>query len=59
VPPLEINNVDHEGGAGYSLQVKGGKWAKATDWFRAHRPAEEDAGPANDKTAACRPSFTC
>jgi branched-chain amino acid transport system substrate-binding protein len=37
VPPLEISNVDHEGGGWVQIvQAKGGKWAKATDWFRAY-----------------------
>ena len=37
VPPLEINNVDHEGGGWVQIfQAKGGKWVKATDWFRAY-----------------------
>jgi len=37
VPPLEINNVDHEGGGWVQVfQVKGGKWVKATEWFRAY-----------------------
>ena len=37
VPPLKINNVDHEGGGWVQVyQVKGGKWAKATEWFKAY-----------------------
>ena len=37
VPPLEINNVDHEGGGWVQIfQAKGGKWVKATEWFRAY-----------------------
>jgi branched-chain amino acid transport system substrate-binding protein len=37
VPPLEINNVDHEGGGWVQIfQAKGGKWVKATDWFKAY-----------------------
>jgi branched-chain amino acid transport system substrate-binding protein len=37
VPPLEINNVDHEGGGWVQIfQAKGGRWVKATDWFRAY-----------------------
>jgi len=37
VPPLEINNVDHEGGGWVQVfQAKGGKWVKATDWFKAY-----------------------
>ena len=38
VPPLEINNVDHEGGGWVQIwSVKGGKFEKATDWFQAYR----------------------
>jgi branched-chain amino acid transport system substrate-binding protein len=37
VPPLEINNVDHEGGGWVQVfQAKGGKWVKATEWYRAY-----------------------
>ena len=37
VPPLEINNVDHEGGGWVQIfQAKGGKWVKQTEWFRAY-----------------------
>jgi branched-chain amino acid transport system substrate-binding protein len=37
VPPMEINNVDHEGGGWVQVfQAKGGKWVKATDWYRAY-----------------------
>ena len=37
VPPLEITTVDHEGGGWVQIvQAKGGKWVKATDWFRAY-----------------------
>jgi branched-chain amino acid transport system substrate-binding protein len=37
VPPLEINNVDHEGGGWVQVfQAKGGKWVKATEWFKAY-----------------------
>ncbi|HEX5612694.1 MAG TPA: ABC transporter substrate-binding protein [Burkholderiales bacterium] len=37
VPPLEINNVDHEGGGWVQVfQAKGGKWVKATDWYKAY-----------------------
>ena len=37
VPPLEINNVDHEGGGWVQVfQAKGGKWVKVTDWYRAY-----------------------
>jgi branched-chain amino acid transport system substrate-binding protein len=37
VPPLEINNVDHEGGGWVQIfQAKGGKWVKQTEWFKAY-----------------------
>jgi branched-chain amino acid transport system substrate-binding protein len=37
VPPLEINNVDHEGGGWVQVfQAKGGKWVKATEWVRPY-----------------------
>ncbi len=37
VPPMEINNVDHEGGGWVQIfQAKGGKWVKDTEWFRAY-----------------------
>jgi len=37
VPPLEINNVDHEGGGWVQVfQAKGGKWVKVTDWYKAY-----------------------
>jgi len=37
VPPLEINNVDHEGGGWVQIfQAKGGKWVKSTEWFKAY-----------------------
>jgi branched-chain amino acid transport system substrate-binding protein len=37
VPPLEINAVDHEGGGWVQVfQAKGGKWVKATEWFKAY-----------------------
>jgi branched-chain amino acid transport system substrate-binding protein len=37
VPPLEITPADHEGGGWVQIfQVKGGKFAKATDWFKAY-----------------------
>jgi len=36
-PPLEITPTDHEGGGWVQIfQAKGGKWVKATDWFRAY-----------------------
>ena len=38
LPPLEITPNDHEGGGWVQIfQVKGGKFVKATEWFRAHR----------------------
>jgi branched-chain amino acid transport system substrate-binding protein len=37
VPPLELSAADHEGGGWVQIfQVKGGKFAKETDWFRAY-----------------------
>ena len=37
VPPLEITPTDHEGGGLVQVwQVKGGKWVKVTDWFKAY-----------------------
>lgn len=37
IPPLAINDVDHEGGGWVQVfQAKGGKWVKATEWFRAY-----------------------
>src|ERR1700741_599102 len=37
VPPLEITPTDHEGGGWVQVfQVKGGKFVKETDWFRAY-----------------------
>ena len=37
IPPLEINAVDHEGGGWVQVfQAKGGKWVKASEWFRAY-----------------------
>jgi branched-chain amino acid transport system substrate-binding protein len=37
VPPLDITPSDHEGGGWVQVfQVKGGKWVKATDWFKAY-----------------------
>jgi branched-chain amino acid transport system substrate-binding protein len=38
VPPLKISATDHEGGGWVQIfQVKGGKFVKETDWFRAYR----------------------
>ena len=37
VPPLKINNVDHEGGGWVQVfQAKGGKWVKATEWYQGY-----------------------
>jgi branched-chain amino acid transport system substrate-binding protein len=37
IPPMEINNVDHEGGGWVQIfQAKGGKWVKQTEWFKAY-----------------------
>ena len=37
VPPLKISPTDHEGGGLVQIwQVKGGKFAKTTDWFSAY-----------------------
>lgn len=37
VPPLELSAADHEGGGWVQIfQVKGGKFARETDWFRAY-----------------------
>jgi branched-chain amino acid transport system substrate-binding protein len=37
VPPLEITATDHEGGGLVQVwQVKGGKWVKMTDWYKAY-----------------------
>jgi branched-chain amino acid transport system substrate-binding protein len=44
VPPLEITPTDHEGGGWVQVfQVKGGKFVKETDWFRAYREVVEHA----------------
>jgi branched-chain amino acid transport system substrate-binding protein len=44
VPPLEITPTDHEGGGWVQIfQVKGGKFVKETDWFRAYRDVVEHA----------------
>jgi branched-chain amino acid transport system substrate-binding protein len=38
VPPLEITPENHEGGGWVQIwQVKGGKFVKATDWFKAYQ----------------------
>jgi branched-chain amino acid transport system substrate-binding protein len=37
VPPLKVTATDHEGGGWVQIfQVKDGKFAKETDWFRAY-----------------------
>ncbi|HEV8641285.1 MAG TPA: ABC transporter substrate-binding protein [Methylomirabilota bacterium] len=37
VPPLEVTPNDHEGGGWVQVwQVRGGKWVRATDWFKAY-----------------------
>jgi branched-chain amino acid transport system substrate-binding protein len=37
VPPLEITPADHEGGGWVQVwQVRGGKFVKATDWYKAY-----------------------
>ncbi|MBI2527841.1 MAG: ABC transporter substrate-binding protein [Candidatus Rokubacteria bacterium] len=37
IPPLEFSPSDHEGGGWVQVfQVKGGKFVKATDWFKAY-----------------------
>ena len=37
IPPMEINNVDHEGGGWVQVfTAKGGKWVKATEWYKAY-----------------------
>ena len=44
VPPLEVTPTDHEGGGWVQIfQVKGGKFVKETDWFRAYRDVVEHA----------------
>jgi len=38
IPPLEFSPADHEGGGWVQIfQVKGGKYVKATEWFKAYR----------------------
>jgi branched-chain amino acid transport system substrate-binding protein len=37
VPPLELSATDHEGGGWVQIfQVRGGKFARESDWFRAY-----------------------
>jgi len=44
VPPLQITPTDHEGGGWVQIfQVKGGKFAKETDWFRGYREVVDAA----------------
>ena len=38
LPPLELTPHDHEGGGWVQIwQVKGGKFVKSTDWFKAYQ----------------------
>ena len=38
LPPVTITETDHEGGGFVQVwQVKGGKWVKASEWFRGYR----------------------
>jgi branched-chain amino acid transport system substrate-binding protein len=38
VPPLEITPENHEGGGWVQIwQVKGGKFVKVTDWYKAYQ----------------------
>jgi branched-chain amino acid transport system substrate-binding protein len=38
LPPLEITPNDHEGGGWVQIwQVKGGKFARVTDWYKAYQ----------------------
>ncbi|MBI2879389.1 MAG: ABC transporter substrate-binding protein [Candidatus Rokubacteria bacterium] len=44
VPPLEITPNDHEGGGWVQVwQVKGGKWTRVTDWFKAYPDILQEA----------------
>ena len=37
LPPLEITPLDHEGGGWVQIwQARGGKFVKATDWYKAY-----------------------
>ncbi len=37
VPPMKFSAADHEGGGWVQIfQVKGGKFVKETEWFRAY-----------------------
>jgi branched-chain amino acid transport system substrate-binding protein len=52
VPPLEVTPTDHEGGGWVQIyQVKGGKFVKATEWFRGYQDVVakhvKDAGAKN------------
>src|SRR3989449_10331190 len=45
VPPLEVTATDHEGGGlVQAWQARGGKWARAADWFKGY---PEGAGRAS------------
>ena len=38
IPPMELSAADHEGGGWVQIfQIKGGKFVKETEWFRAYR----------------------
>jgi branched-chain amino acid transport system substrate-binding protein len=44
VPPLQITPTDHEGGGWVRIfEVKGGKFAPATDWIHAYRNVVDNA----------------
>jgi branched-chain amino acid transport system substrate-binding protein len=44
VPPLQVTSADHEGGGYVQIfQVKGGKFVKETEWFRAYPEVVEAA----------------
>ena len=44
VPPLKVTATDHEGGGYVQIfQVKGGKFVKQTEWFRAYPEVVEAA----------------
>ena len=53
VPPIEITPTNHEGGGWVQIwQVKGGKLARVTDWFKAY----PDVIAAHLKEAGSKPS---
>jgi branched-chain amino acid transport system substrate-binding protein len=44
VPPLKVTAADHEGGGWVQVfQVRGGKFVRETDWFRAYPEVVADA----------------